>query len=190
MSEKKSDKKRKAYGKTPRPTGVSKNSTQPRVALAPTEEDYIRSFESEASEGGSIFVVVFRLGKSFYALEMDYVEEVIKTREISPLPRTPGFIDGVISVRGEMLMLMDLKERLGKGKKTRTLYDDRIVVVDLDGSKCGLKVDAIRGIMELPARLRTPDRGADEEENDFIKGALESGELTINLIHVEPLLEF
>jgi purine-binding chemotaxis protein CheW len=57
-----------------------------------------------------IEVVEFRMADEYYAVESLYVREVYPLRHLTPLPGTPDFIAGIISVRGEILSVVDLKK--------------------------------------------------------------------------------
>jgi len=57
--------------------------------------------------------LTFRLGAETYALEIEAVTEIVLPRPVTPLPRAPGFVRGVASLRGAVLPVVDLARRLG-----------------------------------------------------------------------------
>jgi len=58
-------------------------------------------------------IVVFRLGGEDYGIEINQVREIIRKREITPVPRQPPYVEGVINVRGTIIPVINLKKRFG-----------------------------------------------------------------------------
>lgn len=87
--------------------------------------------------------IVFVLGEEEFGIEIKSIVEILKSQKICVLPRLPDFISGVITVRGDVIPLIDMRRRLG----TKSLpKKERIIVVRLDAEKVGLIVDDIREI--------------------------------------------
>src|SRR6185312_5009031 len=63
--------------------------------------------------GESLQVVVFRLGDERYALETQYVREVVRLSDYAPLPGAPAFVLGILNLRGEILSVLDLRPFCG-----------------------------------------------------------------------------
>lgn len=92
--------------------------------------------------------LVFSLGREEYGLDINHIREIIKPREITDIPRVPDFILGIISLRGVVVPIYDLKKRLGlgfSGISTTT----RIVVCEHEGLLAGLQVDCISRVVRL-----------------------------------------
>lgn len=81
-----------------------------KPGLAPTEGDYRTSLEN--IEEPALSVISFYLNADEYAFEITGAFEVMKPKEYTEVPLNPVFVKGVISVRGEMVALIDLKTRL------------------------------------------------------------------------------
>lgn len=60
-----------------------------------------------------LHLIVFKLGAEFYGIRIEQVKEVTLTTNITRMPRTPNFIKGVANIRGDIIAIMDLKERFG-----------------------------------------------------------------------------
>ena len=58
-------------------------------------------------------MINFTLGGDEYAVEIQKVREVINFRELTPLPKAPSFVKGIINLRGEVIPVIDLREKLG-----------------------------------------------------------------------------
>ena len=99
--------------------------------------------------------VTFQLGTEEYALEIGRVQEIIRLPEITRVPRAPGFIQGVVNLRGRILPVVDLRGRLGFppepfGRRTR------IIVVRIPEARVGLIVDHVVEVLRLPAGAVDP----------------------------------
>lgn len=148
-----------------------------RLFEAPFQIDRIREqapFElvgrdREDVDGPRQWLTFFLCGEE-YAIDIEVVNEIIKPREITDIPRVPEFVLGIISLRGIIVPVYDLARRLGLGSVDRR-QPNRIVVCQREDYLVGLLVDNIRQVVRLkeagieaaPAVLSGPDR-------DFISG--------------------
>ena len=127
---------------------------------------------TEAGEDRSD-VATFDLVNEHYAIEARYVLEVIRLRDLTPLPRSPVFLLGLSNVRGTVLAIYDLRPLLGI--EVRGLSDlTRIVVLGHDAPDMGILADAVHEVVALPlARLRPAPRPA-ESGNRYIRGVFDN----------------
>jgi len=87
-------------------------------------------------------VVVFGVGGQEYALPIAVVREIIPWTEPTPVPESPPFVPGVISVRGDVLPVVDMARRFGLARQKRE-EESCIIIVDVDGQQAGLVVDDV-----------------------------------------------
>lgn len=94
-------------------------------------------------------LIVFRLGEDEFGVRIDEVREIIRAGTITPIPDSPRFIRGIINVRGEVIITIDLRSRffIQTGKETENLH---IVVTREDRNPFGLLVDEVTEVMRLP----------------------------------------
>ncbi|MBE9531522.1 MAG: chemotaxis protein CheW [Proteobacteria bacterium] len=165
--------------------------------LAPSEVDYQKSRDDLTENEDTLDVVSFYLNDELFALEVEYVGAVIMSREIVGLPHTPGFIDGLISVRGEMILVMNLKKRLGID--TAATIAGNIIVTDESPvfNDIGMLVDRMAGVMEVEGKLKAPSKPSKDKksvqssEQNFIKGTLESvNKEELKVLDIDKLLAF
>jgi purine-binding chemotaxis protein CheW len=93
--------------------------------------------------------LIFRLAGEAYAVEIGRVLEVLRTPSITEVPRAPADVFGVISVRGEVITVVDPRGRLGL-PRTDGPPARRVVIVDDGEGACGLLVDGVSGVVRLP----------------------------------------
>lgn len=95
-------------------------------------------------------LLTFQLADQEYSLDIMSVREIRGWTRTTPLPHAPSYMKGVINLRGTVLPVMDLAERLGLKAREHT---DRnvIIVVNQDDAMTGLLVDAVSDIIALSA---------------------------------------
>ena len=84
--------------------------------------------------------VTLGLGNERYGVEVSKAKEIIASYEIVPLPKTPDFIEGMISLRGEIIPVVDLRKRFSLTPKTRD-SETRVIVVERHDCVGGIQVD-------------------------------------------------
>lgn len=90
----------------------------------------------------------FRLGDEEYGINIMEIKEIIKPRELTEVPRTPGFVDGVLSLRGVIVPVFTMRKRLGMALN----YDgsqERIVIVRCGDGLHGLRVDRVTDVVKI-----------------------------------------
>jgi purine-binding chemotaxis protein CheW len=96
--------------------------------------------------------LTFRLMDEEYGIAILDVKEIIGMMEITPIPKTPEFVKGVINLRGKVIPVIDLRLKFGLQS---TAYDERtcIIVVEVPGqlgiTALGLVVDAVNDVAHI-----------------------------------------
>jgi len=135
-----------------------------------------------------IQLACFRIGAELYALDIMRIKEIIRPQKLTPVPKAPSFIEGVINLRGAVIPVADLRKRFDQpiGEETRK---NRIVICSLVGKIIGLLVDEVtevrrynRGeIAPAPQFIKGP-------EADYFLGVARRDEDLIMLIDLEKVL--
>jgi len=102
-----------------------------------------------ADPGSSIQVVEFVLGNEHFAIDLFDVKEVVEYTTITKLPNVAPYVRGIIDLRGEITMIVDLKHRLNiTDASTKSLEASRIIVLDdkITKSKIGILVDDVTSV--------------------------------------------
>jgi purine-binding chemotaxis protein CheW len=97
----------------------------------------------------SIQVVEFVLGSEHFAIDLFDVKEVVEYTTITKLPNVPSYVRGIIDLRGEVTMIIDLKQRLNITEESaKSLEASRIIVLDakMAASKIGILVDDVTSV--------------------------------------------
>lgn len=134
-------------------------------------------------------LLVIWLDEDPYALPIERVREIVRLRPITPVPRVPEVVRGVISLRGEIVQVLDLRCRLGLAPVAHagTSRRHRIVVLHgEDGQMAGLLVDRVSEVLRAPASaLRAPSA----RETDAVSALVAHGDRFVSLFDVDRVLD-
>lgn len=121
---------------------------------------------------GPIQVVEFVLGNEHFAIDLFDVKEVVEFTTITKLPNVPGYVRGIIDLRGEITTIVDLKERLNiREEATAPLESSRIIVLDdkIAASKTGILVDDVTSVSTFESgQVDYTSAGVSREETAII----------------------
>ncbi len=132
----------------------------------------------------------FKLGEEEYAIDVGFVKEIIKNRPLTEVPKTLDFILGIISIRGEVMPIFDIKKLLDIPALIDSI-NSKIVIIECCNEKISLIVDAITQIAKISTNdiIPTPMNlsGAKQE---FIKGVALFNDRMIRMLDLEKILNF
>lgn len=100
-------------------------------------------------------VVVFKVGAEEFAVDILLAKEVVVPREITPVPDTEEFVEGVMNLRGNLLPIIDLRKRL-RARATTTQREQRIVIANIDDRTAGLIVDGASEVIRVTDDMIEP----------------------------------
>lgn len=139
----------------------------------------------EASE----HLATFFLAREEYGVDVRLVQEIIRVSEITPVPRAPGFIKGVISLRGRIIPVVDLKRKLNLGEVDVKERAARIAVVKVRDRLIGLLVDGASQVLRVPlTRIEPAPEEVVEIDANYIRGVAKLAERLIILMDLPKIL--
>lgn len=149
-----------------------------------------KTLDSAAVADAEGKLIVFRLGQQAFAIDIGAVAEVGELTEITRVPLAPGFVEGVIDVRGIVLPLIDLRQRFGIAAEENT-GDARIVQVVMGQRQLGFVVDAVTEILPYdPAKIEPPRDVMASVSTEYMRGFIRAGERLIIVVDLERALSF
>ncbi len=146
---------------------------------------------------GLVQLCVVRIGAEAYALDLKRVDEILPVPAVTPLPRAPRFLEGVVRLRGEVLPVVDARKRLGvtgppepslkpSGKPRKT---ERLIVCRVGTRRVGLLVDAVTQVQRVArTALRPAPLAARPGEAPHVLGVTGEGARLTLLLDVKALL--
>lgn len=152
-----------------------------RVAV----EDAYEGGENEDTQKGKF--LTFHLASEDYGIEIRYVTEIIGIQKITEVPDMPGFVKGVINLRGKVIPVMDVRTRFNFPPRD---YDDRtcIIVVNINEMAVGLVVDKVNEVADIPEAQIEPAPRSARGSGKYIKGMGKIGDEVKILLDVNRLL--
>jgi purine-binding chemotaxis protein CheW len=140
------------------------------------------------TNAGAREYITFRIGDQYYCIDIMSVREIRGWTPATTLPRAPGYVRGVINLRGVVLPIIDLADRLGF-PATEPTARHVIIVAQTGKHVVGLLVDAVSDIINMPADKvqPTPDVGSDAARA-FVLGVMALEDRMISLIAPESVI--
>lgn len=135
-----------------------------------------------------IQLACFRVGAELYALDIMRIKEIIRPQKLTPVPKAPSFIEGVINLRGAVIPVADLRKRFDQPIDTET-RKNRIVICSLAGKIIGLLVDEVTEVRRYGrAEIAPAPQFIKGPEADYFLGVARRDEDLIMLIDLEKVL--
>ncbi|MEO8380125.1 MAG: chemotaxis protein CheW [Acidobacteriota bacterium] len=149
----------------------------------------IKATESEQVSAATLELLTFRIAGEQYAVEIERIVEIVPTRPVTRIPNADGSVVGIMSLRGTIVTLVDVRRKLGHPVGAETA-DTRVVVIDFQNETIGFAVDRVLRVVKLPAAEVEPHPVVHATElQAAIRGVFRtSGSLTI-LLDLDKLLD-
>jgi purine-binding chemotaxis protein CheW len=133
-------------------------------------------------------LVVFELANEHYGVEISTVESIIKMQEITRIPHSPLFVEGITNLRGLVLPVIDLRKRFGM-ETQEISRDSRIMVVALGTMKVGMIVDAVSEVLRVPSEsIEAHPSMTTSSKANFITGIAKLTDLLVILLDMSKIL--
>jgi len=123
----------------------------------------------------TVDIVEFVLGGERYALDIQLAREIVEMIPITPIPRAPPYISGVINLRGEITNIMNLNTLLRLPNQEIRENQKIIVLVPeaASGSNVGIIVDEVLSVLQVSqSDIENLGEGLASEVSGFVKGII------------------
>jgi purine-binding chemotaxis protein CheW len=136
------------------------------------DEELVEAADQERQEDESATqeLLCFRVSTETYAMNIMEIKEIIKPREITEVPRVPAFVSGVLSLRGIIIPVFNMRKRLGL-PTIQTSSKERIIVIKRGEEFCGLLVDEVVQVVRIAvSSIEPPPAVLDGIDREFVTG--------------------
>jgi chemotaxis signal transduction protein len=117
-------------------------------------------------------LVTFLLKNEEFGFDIMSVQEIIRLPKMAKVPRTPPYVDGIANLRGVVLPVIDMRTRFGMERAEET-DRTRVLVVDIDGVKTGLRVDRVKQVTRvLRSEIEPPPAAIHGTTADYLEGVV------------------
>lgn len=114
--------------------------------------------------------LTFQLISEQYGVAIETVREINRVGEITPVPKTPDFVKGVMNLRGKIIPVVDLRVKFGMPSQGYT-RDTCIIVIDSNIGQVGMIVDSVKEVVDLNnEQIEPPPMLGNEKTLAFVRG--------------------
>ena len=136
-----------------------------------------------------LHIVGFQVGRETYGVPIASLHEIVRVTEITAVPDSPSYIEGVINLRGKIVSVIDLRKRFGE-KQIVANKKNRILVVESNGRLTGLIVDSASDVLKIPAEdVEAPPAVFQEGGLNCVTGLGKYKKRLIVLLDINKLLQ-
>jgi len=133
-------------------------------------------------------LVTFSIGEEEFGVDILKVQEIIRTMEITKVPKAPDFVEGVINLRGKVIPIIDLRRRFGLSSKEHDKHT-RIIVIEINNMIVGFVVDSVSEVLRIPAgTVEPPPAVVAGMESEYISGVGKLQDRLLILLDLDRLL--
>lgn len=137
--------------------------------------------------------ITFKMGDELFAIDVQYVREVIDLSPIARVPTAPAHLRGVVNVRGKAVPVVDLRRKFGLPDCPATVHS-RILILDLsvddESYVVGGLADSVHDVIELSAKdLAPPPRLAARWRSEVITGLAQRDGEFVMMLDVQRVFE-
>lgn len=136
--------------------------------------------------------LMFYLNKEHYGIPILKVNEIIGLMDITPIPKTPIFLKGIINLRGKIIPVIDLRLKFSMEERT---YDEQTCIIIVEvilsniKSVVGVVVDKVAEVVKIyKSDIEQPPQYGQEEENGFLTGVGKVKALVVMLLDIEKIV--
>ena len=156
------------------------------LTLEPTPGEKPEESQDTDTTGGKF--LTFFLDDEEYGLEILKVREIIGMMGITPVPRTPTFIRGVINLRGKVIPVVDLRLKFGMEAIEQT-SETCIIVVQAEGMEMGSVVDKVSEVLDIAGEdIEDAPSFGEDLKTDYILGIGKSEDKVKLLLDIDKVL--
>lgn len=141
--------------------------------------------------GDNIQLVIFKLGKEEYGVEIHEVERIIKMQEITKVPHAPSFVEGILNLRGRIVVIINLLKRFGTFKEEEHM-GTHILISEVEGNLFGIIVDDVEEVKTIDKKdtRKAPGIIASKIHAEYLRGIgiLQEGKRLIIMIDLPKIL--
>ena len=128
--------------------------------------------------------LTFQLDDEVFALDVSRVREILEFSTMTKVPKTPGYMRGVINPRGSVVPVFDMRLKFDLARAEKTV-DTCIVVVETENAIIGALVDSVREVVELePEQIEAAPKIGIGLRMDFVRGMGKKGDSFIIILDI------
>lgn len=143
---------------------------------------------SASKASGEIQLVLFKMSGSEFGVEIRQVREINRVGEITQVPKSPDFLEGVMNLRGRIVPVVDLKKRF-RLPPTEKTNQSRIMIAEVGDQLVGLLVDRVTEVLKVPpSSVSPPPEMVLTIAGEYLSGLVEAKNRLVILLNLPRIL--
>ncbi len=146
--------------------------------------------ETIRSVNEELQLVVFKSGDEEFGVEIANVQEIIRMTSITRIPQVADYINGIINLRGRIIVVINLNLVMGTGKVLNRDDNTRIIVADVGDTVIGFLVDSVSEVIRLPLKNieSAPAIIANKIGTEYLRGVGKMEDRLLILLKLDKIL--
>jgi purine-binding chemotaxis protein CheW len=132
-------------------------------------------------------LVGFHVGGEEFGIDILRVQEIIRAQQLTRVPNSPAFMEGVMNLRGKIIPVIALRKRFGLGQAPPD-KQNRIVVVEIQGTVLGFIVDSVSEVLRIPLDTVEPPPRLGLVEREYVSGVGKLGDRLLIVLDADRLM--
>lgn len=133
--------------------------------------------------------ILFSVGGGTFSLPVSAVREIVETEKLARVPNAPDFIRGLMELRDQVVVVIDIRERLSGAAAVGLSEQSRVIICELDGKVTGILADDVSQVLSLPAhRLEEEKKIITGTEGRYMKTSFVHGRQSVVVLEPARLL--
>ena len=148
----------------------------------------MKNNSAQATDDPMLQWVTFRLDNETYGINVMQVQEVLRHTEIAPVPGAPGYVLGIVNLRGNVVTVIDTRQRFGL-MPAEVTDQTRIVIIEAERQVIGILVDSVAEVVYLrQSEIETAPHVGTDESAKFIQGVCNKNDELLILVDLDKLM--
>ncbi|MDH5599777.1 MAG: chemotaxis protein CheW [Gammaproteobacteria bacterium] len=141
-------------------------------------------------DDGVVQLVGFGIGKERFGVDILTVQEIIRSTEVTPVPNSPSFVEGVINLRGDIIPVIDLRKRLSLYLESNDIEKNWVLILRIGNRVVGFIVDNVSEVLKIAEDDIDPPPNIVIAglENQYIRGVCEIDNKLLIILDFESVL--
>lgn len=139
-------------------------------------------------EAHELKLACFRVGAQLFAMDIMRIRQIIRPLKITPLPKAHDFVEGMISLRGMVIPVMDMRKRFEIPIEDPGA-EARVIIASVDRQAVGLMVDEVTEVITIPqSEVQPPPKMIAGIQSEFLLGVCRYDEQILLVVNLNAIL--
>ncbi len=146
---------------------------------------------ADPAENRELQLVTFQLGNEQYGIDIMEVEGIVKVEDVRPIPNSPGYVEGIFNLRGEIIPVINLHKRFHLRRPELSEEDKLLsgfVIINIDGMHLAVIIDKVSRVMTVQtAQIQSPPEMLSGIGAEYIQGVVHRDEGYLIILDIRRL---